>query len=83
MMFKPLSAWAGDCVPDHQKRVLSGLLSLAPGAVALVGAVVTIPSLAGSDDRVLLIALLVAALMVPVLVWGRPRPMQHLTESCV
>jgi len=80
MMLGPLSAWAGDCVPDHQKGTLGGLLAVAPGGGALVGAVVTIPHLADGDERLVLIALLVVALMLPVLVWGKPRSIQHLTS---
>ena len=68
MMLNPLTAWAGDCVPDHQKGTLGGLLSLAPGVGALAGALVTIPGLADGKDRLVLIAGTVIALMVPVLV---------------
>lgn len=78
MMLNPLSAWAGDCVPDRQKGTLGGLLSLAPGVGALAGALVTIPGLADGKDRLVLIAAVVAALVLPVLVWGRPKPMRHL-----
>lgn len=78
MMLGPLAAWAGDCIPDHQKGALGGALSFAPGMGALAGAVVTIPGLAGPGDRLVLIAALVAALVLPVLLWGRPHPMPHL-----
>lgn len=78
MMLNPLSAWAGDCVPDQQKGTLGGLLSLAPGVGALAGALVTIPGLADGKDRLILIAAVVAALVLPVLIWGRPKPMPHL-----
>lgn len=78
MMLNPLAAWAGDCIPDHQKGALGGALSFAPGMGALAGAVVTIPGLAGPGDRLVLIAALVALLVLPVLIWGRPRPMPHL-----
>ena len=78
MMLNPLVAWAGDCIPDHQKGALGGALSLAPGVGALAGAVVTIPGLAAEEGRLALIAALVAALVLPVLLWGRPRPTPHL-----
>ena len=78
MMLNPLAAWAGDCIPDHQKGALGGALSFAPGMGALAGAVVTVPGLAGANDRLVLIASLVAVLVMPVLLWGRPRPMPHL-----
>ena len=79
MMLNPLAAWAGDCVPDHQKGTLGGLLSLAPAVGALSGALVTIPGLAGIEARPVLIAFLVCALVLPVVFFGRPRPMPHLT----
>lgn len=78
MMLNPLAAWAGDCVPDNQKGTLGGLLSLAPGIGALAGALVTIPGLADGETRLLLIAGLVCALILPVVLFGRPRPMPHL-----
>lgn len=81
MMLGPLAAWAGDCVPDHQKGLLGGLLSLAPGVGALTGAVVTIPGLASGDERLVLIALVVATLILPVLFFGRPRPMPDLMRD--
>ncbi|MFN6934985.1 MAG: MFS transporter [Tsuneonella sp.] len=81
MMLGPLAAWAGDCIPDHQKGLLGGLLSLAPGVGALTGALVTIPGLANGDERLVLIALVVSTLILPVLVVGRPRPMPHLMHE--
>lgn len=81
MMLAPMVAWAGDCIPDHQKGLLGGLLSLAPGVGALTGALVTIPGLASGDERLILIAVLASALILPVLVFGRPRPMPHLMHE--
>lgn len=81
MMLGPLAAWAGDCIPDHQKGLLGGLLSLAPGVGALTGALVTIPGIASGNERLILIALVVSALILPVLVFGRPRPMPHLMHE--
>jgi MFS family permease len=78
MMLNPLAAWAGDCVPDNQKGTLGGLLAFAPGVGALAGALVTIPGLAGGDARLMLIAGLVCALVLPAVFLGRPRPMPHL-----
>jgi MFS family permease len=80
MMLAPLSAWAGDCVPDAQKGTLGGLLALAPALGALSGALVTWPGLAGGDARLMLVAVLVAAMVLPALLAGRPRPMPHLME---
>ena len=78
MMLNPLAALAGDCVPDQQKGTLGGLLAFAPGMGALVGALVTLPGFAGSDARLQLIAGVVALLVLPLVLFGRPKPMPHL-----
>ena len=78
MMLGPLAAWAGDSVPDEQKGLLGGLLSFAPAMGAASGALVTIPGLAQPDTRLVLVAMMVAAMILPVLVFGNPRPMPHL-----
>lgn len=72
MMLAPLSAWAADCVPNSQKGTLGGLLAFAPGLGALAGAFVTIPGLASPDGRLLLVALVVAAFVLPLLLLGAP-----------
>ena len=81
MMLGPLLAWAGDCVPDGQKGTLGGLMAIAPAAGALVGMLLTLPGLADAQTRLVLNALAVAAMVLPVLVFGRPRPMPHLVEE--
>ncbi|QKG72481.1 MFS transporter [Erythrobacter mangrovi] len=81
MMLGPLAAWAGDVVPDAQKGLLGGLLSLAPALGALSGALVTWPGLASPDARLTLVALIVAAMVLPVLIFGHPRPMPSLMEE--
>tara|TARA_R110002072_G_scaffold81148_10_gene185903 strand:+ start:26152 stop:27348 length:1197 start_codon:yes stop_codon:yes gene_type:complete len=78
MMLAPLAAWAGDCVPDRQKGLLGGLLSFSPALGALSGALVTWPGFAGPHTRLVLVALMVFAMVVPVLVLGRPRAMPQL-----
>ena len=78
MMLAPLAAWAGDCVPDRQKGLLGGLLSFSPALGALSGALVTWPGFAGPDTRLVLVALMVFAMVAPVLVLGRPRAMPQL-----
>ena len=80
MMLAPLAAWAGDTVPDQQKGLLGGLLSLAPGAGAMVGAFVTLPGLADGDQRLWLVAGIVMAMVLPAVVFGAPRPMPELSE---
>lgn len=81
MMLGPLAAWAGDVVPDEQKGFLGGLLAFAPALGAAAGALVTIPDLAGPDERLILVAILVATMVLPVLVFGRPEPMPHLMDA--
>ncbi len=72
MMLAPLAALAADTVPDSQKGLLGGLLAFAPATGALAGAVVTIPGLAGPDGRILLVAAMVTAAVLPILLVGRP-----------
>ena len=83
MMLGPLMAWAGDCVPDGQKGTLGGLMAISPAAGALVGMLLTLPGLADAETRLVLNALVVAAMVLPVLVFGRPRPMPHLVEATI
>ena len=78
MMLAPLAAWAGDVVPDEQKGLLGGLLAFAPALGAASGALVTLPGLAGPDARLGIVAGLVAAMVLPVILFGRPHPMPHL-----
>ena len=80
MMLGPLAALAGDTVPDHQKGLLGGLLALSPGLGALSGALVTIDGLAGAEMRLVLVALMVAACVLPVLVFGKPKHFPELTR---
>ena len=81
MMLGPLAAWAGDVVPDEQKGFLGGLLSFAPALGAASGALVTIPGLASPDERLWLVAGLVAVMVLPVLLLGQPRAMPQLMTS--
>jgi MFS family permease len=79
MMLGPLLAWAGDCVPDRQKGLLGGLLTVAPALGALGGSLVTFEKLVAPEYRTLTIALLVAALVLPAVVAGRGRAQPALT----
>ena len=80
MMLGPLSAWAGDVVPDHQKGTLGGLLAFAPATGALAGTLITVPGLAGPDVRLVLVAVIVIACVLPVLLFGKPRAFPELME---
>lgn len=71
MMIGPLSAWAGDCVPDAQKGRLGGWLACAPAAGALVGALVTLPGLADQQTRFAIVALMTVGCVAPLLLIGR------------
>jgi MFS family permease len=81
MMIGPLSAWAGDQVPDGYKGLLGGLLALAPASGALAGALVTMPyfgpqigiasAAASGFARHAVVVLLVAACLAPLLLFGK------------
>ena len=79
MMLGPLAAWAGDCVPDEQKGLLGGLLAFSPALGAWSGALVTWPGLVSTEARLTVIALLIATAVLPVLLFGCPRPFPSLT----
>jgi len=70
MMIGPLSAWAGDCVPDRWKGTLGGLMAFAPASGALSGALVTVPGLAQAEDRYAIVVALTAACVLPLLLLG-------------
>lgn len=81
MMLGPLAAWAGDCVPDNQKGLFGGLLSVAPAIGAIVGMFVTIPGLAGDQQRLNLVAVIVALCVLPVLLFSKPRHFPELLRT--
>jgi MFS family permease len=70
MMLAPLAAWAGDCVPDDRKGMLGGLMAFAPAAGAFAGALITVPGLADPATRLAIVAALVAAAVLPLLLFG-------------
>ena len=80
MMLAPLAALAGDCVPDHQKGTLGGLLSFSPAMGAMVGVLITLPGFAGPDMRLALVAGITFACVLPVLLVGAPRKFPELTN---
>lgn len=81
MMLAPLMAWAGDSVPDQQKGLLGGLMAISPAAGALATTLVTVPGLAGPQERLWLVAGLVIACLLPALLFGAPRTFAELTED--
>lgn len=80
MMLGPLFAWAGDCVPDEQKGVLGGFLSVAPAMGALSGSFVTLESVVAPQYRLATVALLVTLLVLPVVIAGSGRRRAALME---
>ena len=78
MMLGPLAAWGGDLVPDGQKGLLGGLLALSPALGAWSGALVTLPAVASLEQRLVVIAALMALAILPALLAGRPQPFPEL-----
>ena len=72
MMLGPLSAWAADHVPRNRTGRLGGLMALSPALGALSGVIVTFPGLAGADQRLWLVALMVVACVLPAILFVEP-----------
>jgi MFS family permease len=70
LMLGPLSAWAGDRVPDARKGVLGGLLAFAPASGALAGALVTLPFLADQMQRFAAVGAVIMACVLPLVLLG-------------
>lgn len=70
----PLSAWAGDRIPDAEKGTLGGFLAFAPAAGALTGMAVTWPGLVAMPLRHGVIAAIVAACILPIVLFGKECP---------
>jgi MFS family permease len=81
MMLGPLSAWAADRVPREMTGYLGGLMALSPAMGALSGVIVTVPGLAGPDARLGLVALMVAACVLPAVLLIRAPPPQDVPEA--
>ena len=80
MMLGPLAAWGGDLVPDEQKGLLGGLLALSPALGAWSGALVTLPGVVSLEQRLVVIAALMALAILPALLAGRPQPFPELIQ---
>lgn len=83
MMLGPLLAWAGDCVPDSQKGLLGGMLAVAPAMGAMAGSLVTFEQLVAEEYRLVTVAILVAVLVLPAVIFGRGRARPELLEPVV
>lgn len=73
LMLVPLIAWAGDLVPDTQKGLLGGLLSIAPALGAWSGILFAAGAVASFEGKAVVIATMTAAFVLPLLLFGRPR----------
>ena len=80
MMLAPLFAWSGDCVPDEQKGMLGGLFSLAPATGAVAASLVTLELFVATEYRLSVVAVMVVALMAPMLIFGRDRERAELVQ---
>jgi MFS family permease len=69
MMLGPLAAWAADRVPPQTTGYLGGLIALSPAFGAFSGVIVTVPGLATPDQRLWMVAFLVAACVIPALLF--------------
>lgn len=76
LMLAPLTAWAADTIPDHQRGLLGGMLAFAPAVGALVGALITVSARISPDGRLLLVVLIVIGCVAPVLIVGAPHAPQ-------
>jgi MFS family permease len=74
MMLGPLSAWAADRVPREMTGFLGGLMALSPALGALSGVIATVPGLADANQRLWLVAAMVAACVAPVILFGNGSP---------
>ena len=81
MMLAPIAAWAGDCVPDKQKGMLGGFLSMAPAGAAAVGIFITLPDLALSAYRFWILSMIVAVCVLPALLFAKPRRIEELVPQ--
>ena len=80
LMLAPLMAWAGDCFPDSQKGALGGALALSPALGALSGSFVTFGGLIPPEARLVVVAALVAALVLPAVIAGAGRERAELMQ---
>lgn len=78
MVLSPLAALAGDCVPDHQKGTLGGLLAIAPAMGAISGVVATYQNLFNFETRLWLVVFMVIACILPLLTVARPERFEEL-----
>jgi len=79
MMLAPLTAWAADTVPDHQKGMLGGWLAAGAPIGALAGVAATSPGLDREWMQFALVCALIVALVSPVLLLNSsavPRPIE-------
>lgn len=83
MLLVPLIAWAGDLVPDAQKGLLGGLLSIAPALGAWSGIILAAGGTYSFGDKTIVIAALTIACVLPLLLFGAPRQRSKPQDSAL
>jgi hypothetical protein len=81
MMLGPLAAWAADRVPRHRTGFLGGLMALSPALGALSGVIATVPGLADANQRLWLVAAMVAACVTPAILFVRKTPAANVQNA--
>ena len=81
MMLGPLAAWAADRVPRHRTGFLGGLMALSPALGALSGVIATVPGLADANQRLWLVAAMVAACVTPAILFVRKTPAVNMASA--
>lgn len=81
MMLGPLAAWAADRVPRHRTGFLGGLMALSPALGALSGVIATVPGLADANQRLWLVAAMVAACVTPAILFVRKTPAANMASA--
>jgi MFS family permease len=81
MMLGPLAAWAADRVPRHKTGFLGGLMALSPALGAVSGVIATLPGLADANQRLWLVAAMVAACVTPAILLVGKAPSARITDS--
>ena len=82
MMLAPLTAWAADTVPDHQKGLLGGWLAAGAPIGAFAGVAATSTGLDREWMQFLLVCALIVALVSPVLMLNRSAVPPPIKPGC-
>jgi MFS family permease len=80
-VFSPLTALLADKVPDRQKGMVAGFLSLGPSLGTALGAGLIGGALHTPLLRFVALALIVISTIAPFAIWLKDRPIQRTTTS--